>query len=181
MWLSASPSVRLQSLRENLQHGLSSRLQCPSGHIHLLQHGAPGAALLMSVFVLSHLLQENLCPGTWSTTAFSFSDLAFHVAVSHLLSESLQPVWCFCPFFNLFAQRCSQLGWGAQLCPVVGLLPALAGVGWTWPRTALGVPSQGLPLHCQLLDTCTQESSRKKAGYFKLQRKHCGKICGFIV
>lgn len=91
--------------------------------------GPPWAAVLMSVFVLFHLLQEDLCPGTWSTTAFSFSDLAFHVAVSHLLSKSLQPVWCFCPFLNLFAQRCPQLCCGAQLCPVVGLFPALTGVG----------------------------------------------------
>lgn len=64
--LSTSPSGSLQSLRDNLlQYVLFLRLQCPSGHIHLLQYGLQ--------YCLFCGLQEKLCFCAWSTTAPSLT------------------------------------------------------------------------------------------------------------
>ena len=72
----------------------------------------------------------------WSTS--SSSDLGVPSVVRHSFCSLLVSLFnILYPFLNTFSQRCHQLGWWAQLCPVVGLL-------WSWLQ--LVVASTGQPL-----------------------------------
>lgn len=148
--LSASPSCRLQSLREDLlQHGLSSRVRCPSGHIHLLQHGdlhglQCGCLLLCYLF---HGLQVTLCSGAWSTTAsppslpllfrllfltsspilcslcgvFAHSKICLHRGGPSLAEELSCALWwgCCSTGWNRL-----NLAWDSPWCPLTEAAPA---------------------------------------------------------
>ena len=61
-----------------------------------------------------------------------------HRAFSHFFPHSLV---LFYPFLHMLSQSCPTHGWGAQLCPAVGLLePATSGTGQSQPLLIEAAP-----------------------------------------
>jgi len=63
--------------------------------------------------------------------------LVFLCCFSLFLHPPLLIVWHFCPFLNMFSQRCHPLGWGDPLCPG-------GSIGAIWSRLCLAWGNPGL-------------------------------------
>lgn len=129
---------------------------CGSGEpLKLLVWGKKGQDLQVARKYLFHCgllhgLQGNVCLSTWSTSTPSFYPLGVCRAVSLTFSFTHHPQAVFCLSLNMSWQRCHHLGWGVQLCPVLGPLEP-TGTGCVQHGTAPGLLSERPPLQPPLL------------------------------
>lgn len=117
---------------EYVLHGLQFLLElsAPTGVVSISQY-------LQEIYTYSGVWSSMVRAAMWLPAPVWFTgefllqhlppllvpDFGILRAVSHFFF--LTAYVAFCPFLNIFAQRCRQVGWWAQLCPVMGPL-------WSW-------------------------------------------------
>lgn len=110
--------------------------------LHGLQFLSGKSAPAQLVCGLSHGLQGISALVPWSISfSSSSSDFGVPSDVSYSFCSLLSLCSIFCPFLNVFSQRCHQFGCWVQLCPAVGLM-------WSWLQLAvsgMGQPLTSLP------------------------------------